>query len=223
MLEYLDFEKIDNIESISKNCEVTKGRLRVQWEKITSNEQEDDFCNTYFLKRLVINVKLKDGKAPLRLVAALAKELSINPYWITCDSNNFSEYSEEKLHDFLLEHGYDSEKPPETKESKADIQNISTEASSDPSKAASDSGEAKDKEAVQNSSKPRITHENPYVETLRTRIEQKIMEISSDDLGKIEAINEKYATELLKSLYLRAEYDEEIKRIATIVKLAMLL
>ena len=238
MLTYLNFNEIDNINNISKNCEVTKGRLNAQWGKLAQGDEQDDFCNKYYLKRLVINVILKTGRVTLRLVAALAKHLEKNPYWLIChsgtdfNSDDFNEYSDELLHKFLLEHRYDSDKPPKTVEpvvsevvSSEDSKRVDEEDNADTASVstAQDSGDKSEKSDEQRARKKQVAHENPYIVTLRERIEQRLIEISSDELQKIESISEKDAVDLLKSLYLRSGYDEEISRISTIVKLAMLL
>jgi hypothetical protein len=230
MLESLDYKNVDNAKCISKDYETTKARMAVQWQKITMNQQESDFFSKYCLTKNIINKTLKDGKISLRITAALAKELSVNPYFLTCDSENHSEYSDEQLGQFLIENGY--EKPPESSEANAksvDIKtngietgtdNILLKEAADMIKGIDDSRE---EAAGQKDMEKHVVHQNPYIQILRTRIENKLIAIAPEELGKIESISEKNAIELVKSLYLRAEYDEEIKRIAVIVKLAMLL
>jgi hypothetical protein len=169
----------------------------------------------------------------------LAEAQSVNPYWIICDCDDFRGYTDEMLQQFLTENGYvkpaepvEPEKPAESHEDNAnntDIKVNGSEANNNntPLKGASDMSkgidDAKEETVKQKDTEKHIAHQNPYVETLRTRIENKLIEMTPDDLKKIESINEKNALELLKSLYLRSEYDEEIKRLAVIVKLALLL
>jgi hypothetical protein len=223
MLEDLDYKYVNNTNCISKDLETTKVRMAVQWQKIVSNEEENEFCTKYNLTKNLVTKTLKDGRISLRIAAALAQELSVNPYFLICDSDNFKEYSEEQLQKFLTENGY--EKPPEPVVNN-EATKTGTEANTADSSSAEASGTAKgaiDTKEEARSKAVRAVHKNPYVEILRTRIEDKILAMSSEELNKIESITERNALELLKSLYLRAEYDEEIKRIGVIVKLALLL
>jgi len=225
MLEDIDYKYVNNADCISKNLETTKARMAVQWQKIVNNEDENEFCVKYNLTKNLVTKTLKDGRISLRMAAALAQELSVNPYFLTCDSDNFKEFSDEQLQKFLTENGY--EKPPEPVVSSEETKTGGTDANAAGSSLTEASGMEKGatntKEGAVGQKEVRVVHQNPYVEILRTRIEDKFLSISSEELNKIESITERNALELLKSLYLRAEYDEEIKRIGVIVKLALLL
>jgi hypothetical protein len=230
MLETLNYKNINNSDSISKNCDITKARMAVQWQKIVVNQEESDFCSKYCLTVNIINKTLKDGRISLRIAAALAKELSVNPYFLTCDSDDYKEYSDEQLEKFLIENGYEEPpEPPKTNENEVDTKTGGIKANTDNSTLKEDTDmkkgidDAKVETVGQKGIEKHVVHENPYIETLRTRVEKKFLEISPDELERIKSITEKNAMELLKSVYLRSEYDEEIKRIAVIVKVAMLL
>ncbi|MCL2151912.1 MAG: hypothetical protein FWH57_02965 [Oscillospiraceae bacterium] len=230
MFEALDFNHIDNANNISKNCEMSMKRLREQWAKVLASENETEFYEKYSIRKNVIDKKYKDGQITLRIAAALAMELSLNPYFITCDSDDFTkEYSEELLHQFLTENGYvKPPDPPEPSETDPNETNgAANSADNVPLKEAGNATEGAngvgEKALAQKLAETPVEYDNPYVEILRERIEKKILEMSPDELKKIESIAEKNAIELVKSLYLRSEYDEDIKRIAAIVKLALLL
>ena len=225
MLEDLVYKYVNIADCISKNLDDTKARMAVQWQKIVSKEEENEFCAKYSLTKNIITKTQKDGRISLRIAAALSQELSVNPYFLTCDSDDFKEYSEEKLMQFLTEHGY--EKPPKPVENNAETKTGSTGANTTNSSSKDASSIAKNAEGAKgDDSKPkevRAVHQNPYVEIMRSRIEDKLLTMSSDELSKIDSITERNAQELLKSLYLRAEYDEDIKRLGVIIKLALLL
>lgn len=232
MLGQAEFKEIKQT-NVGKDIEKTKQRVKEIWSELDKN-QRNEIMELSDLKKYTIQRTYTLGNISVKLAAAMAQVLSINPYYLTGASDERNEYSDEIFRQFLTENKYgkffesgEKKKRQYNRKSPIDSNVSANEAAFEGSvedaiqTPVTESVIEEEKEAKTPEFIAEIEPSNPLYELLTTRIQEKINAIKQSELEIFESMPPEKADELLKGLLLRSEYSEEAKHLATIVKFLM--
>jgi len=92
--------------NVSKNAELTKERVTEVWNYM-SREQHKELYK-YGISNAMIGRSKKLGNMAVKVASAFALACGVNPYYLTAEQeqNNY-DADEEKVRQFIIEHGYE--------------------------------------------------------------------------------------------------------------------
>ena len=92
--------------NISADAENTMSRVKGLWKK-ANREQRDAILELSGLTKVSVERVYKTGSISIKLVIAIAQTLNVSPSFLTGDSNNPGECTDDELKNLLLKHGYE--------------------------------------------------------------------------------------------------------------------
>ena len=92
--------------NISKDGDITKARVKPLWRAANKVQRETILLNAD-VKDVSVRRAYVTGSISAKLVAAIARTLNVNPYYLTGQADEAGEYSEPLLVGFLQDHKYD--------------------------------------------------------------------------------------------------------------------
>ena len=195
--------------NVSKNAEATKSRVQEIWKEIDKSTR-DEILTFSGLNKHTVERSYKNGNISARLALALAHVLKIDPYYLTGAIEVRGEYSDEIVRQFLVEYKYEKlfkgmvEKRPYNRKNKNAADSFKNDAAETP--------------AIEAASENYETPVTPY-DALLDRIQGSVRMISSGE--KLKEMPLESGEQLLKALYLRAEYSEDAKRLTDLVNIIL--
>jgi len=225
--------------NIGKDGGKIKERLRDIWMNIEKSQREE-IMNFSDLTKYTVERSYKNGNISAKLALAVAHVLKINPNYLTGESDERGEYSDEVARQFLIDAGYGklldrSAKPKRTYNRKNPVVPVAADASgentaeqtppSDDTTAVTEGTTAVTEDNTE-PKKPEVSPAEPPTspyDSLLSRIQDKVRVITQSEQEKLDSMPADTAEQLLKGLYLRTEYSEEAKRLAALLKIILTL
>ena len=135
---------------ISKDAEKTKERTREAWYAASKDAQEAIMTLTGITKSSVQRA-YKTGSISAKLALAFAQTLNLNPYYLSGESDEQSDCSDELIRMFLSDHGYQkllaelpAEQPAKTRKRRTKVSKEADEALPTPEPVAAPVAETQD-------------------------------------------------------------------------------
>ena len=91
--------------NISVDAENTMSRVKMLWKK-ASREQRDLILELSGLTKVSVERVYKTGSISIKLVIAIAQTLNVNPRFLTGESNEAGNCTDDDLKSLLLKHDY---------------------------------------------------------------------------------------------------------------------
>ena len=92
--------------NISIDSENTMSRVKGLWKK-ANKEQRDSILELSGLTKVSVERVYKTGSISIKLVIAIAQTLNVNPHFLTGESNDAGNCTDDDLNNLLLNHGYE--------------------------------------------------------------------------------------------------------------------
>ena len=209
-------------KNVSKDAEQTKERLREAWLS-SKKPLRNEILSLAGLTKFAVRNSCQSGGISAKLTLAVSCVLKINPYFLTGESDWREDFSENVVRQFLVDKGY------------ADLADMMGEEQAEaPVKVkraynrkkpvvAPDVEEAGETCAEAEEAPIAAPASDCKCDPMLSEIINKYKTLNENDLQKIEAMPSETAAHFLTGLLLRAEYSEEAKKIAVLVKMLLTL
>lgn len=207
MLNQEAFKKLKQVD-VSKDPEKTKKRVREAWSKLEKSRREAMF-ELAGLKKYTVERSYKNGNISVKLAAALAQIIGIDPYYLIGAADEPQEYSEALIFAFLKEFGYgrvleNLPKPKRKYTRRANTENTMDE-------------EETEDEDDDDEEEDELVIDDP--EMILTILAQEMTNVLSEEQkARFDEMPEEEVVSLVESLLLRARYNEAFSSLNYLLK-----
>ena len=203
----LDKNVIDNLKQvdISKDKEKIKVRVREIWKKLDKNKRQEVF-DLSGLTRYTVERTYKKGNISAKLIAAMSQLLKINPHYLTGESDDKNNYSDELLLEFVSNKRTMKPAPKSTQKSEQ-------KTSQKPPVIKAVPAPAKEKPVL-----VQVEANKANEVKISTPSSMNITPPPKDEVEKLEKMSEEEILTLVKGLLLRSKFSNEANNLANMVK-----
>ena len=201
MLSYEIISKVKQVD-IGGNAEKTKQRVREVWSS-AEKDQRNAILELANIKKYTVERSYKNGNISAKLASALALVLEIDPYYLAGRTDDPQIFSEELVVAFLKEFGYDELLSNETKKKRSYTKKKKANEQVEENAASFDDEDANEID--------------PYRSAL-DMADYLSEVIPEDEMLRFADMTDDDVIFLLKSLSLKARFNDDKKKVLNLIK-----
>jgi hypothetical protein len=202
---------------VGKDSEKIKERLKAIWLPL-KKPQREEILTLAGLSKHAASSSYENGSISLKLTLAVAQTQQINPYYLTGESDDKDDYSEDVVKKFLTEHKHGDltteEKPKRKYERKPKPEAVPAAPAAEVIEEVPNADENAENAENEAAAAPEA---EAVIAAPPAAVPAALPALPAEPAAALD-LSAKKAKKLLKSLYMRAEYCDEAKQVLSAVK-----